>query len=287
VRPSDFFKVDPLEEFLSRGPVEPKFDIELIRQLRRGPAPERDDAEVAVALARLLHDELVTYATDGPQQLASDDDMREALLALRATAGRLGISDFKVPFRDFSGFCNYWRKKGIVGQGSWQGRRDLLAEIFEPLHDQLADLEQKAFEAELVEPISPHARTGWPAVDTEIGELRRHFSSARTTQGYRNVGHDCVAITEALSRTVYDPAKHLRSGETEPAIGKTKQRIGRFIEDAAPGPDNDTLRRLALCTIDYAQHVKHSETPTRREAGIAADAVIQLANFLRRLDEDK
>jgi len=40
-------------------------------------------------------------------------------------------------------------------------------------------------------------------------------------------------------------------------------------------------------TAPYAQHIKHSETPTRREAGIAADAVIQLANLLRRLDEDQ
>jgi hypothetical protein len=31
--------------------------------------------------------------------------------------------------------------------------------------------------------------------------------------------------------------------------------------------------------------VKHSGTPTQTEAGIAADAVIQLANMLRRLEE--
>jgi hypothetical protein len=53
-----------------------------------------------------------------------------------------------------------------------------------------------------------------------------------------------------------------------------------------PGSENATLRKLARSTIEYAQHVKHSGTPTRREAGIAADAVIQLANILRRLDDD-
>jgi hypothetical protein len=42
---------------------------------------------------------------------------------------------------------------------------------------------------------------------------------------------------------------------------------------------------MARAEIDYAPHVKHSHTPTRREAGIAADPVIQLANMLRRLDE--
>jgi hypothetical protein len=53
------------------------------------------------------------------------------------------------------------------------------------------------------------------------------------------------------------------------------------------GPDNAALRKLALAAIEYAQQVKHSTTPTRREAGIAADAVIQLVNLLRRLDEDE
>jgi hypothetical protein len=73
-----------------------------------------------------------------------------------------------------------------------------------------------------------------------------------------------------------------------------RPRNGRFAGGTqvlkppqAPGPDNATLRRLTRSAIDYAQHVKHSQTPTRREAGIAADAVIQLANILRRLDEDE
>jgi hypothetical protein len=169
--------------------------------------------------------------------------------------------------------------------GSWQARRDLLSKLFDPLHDQLADMELATLESPLVDPISPHARTGWSAVDTEISELRRHFSSARTPQDYRAVGLDCVAVTEALSAQVYDPRRHLRTGEEEPPVAKTKQRIERFIEDSAPGPDNAALRKLARAALEYAQQVKHSDTPTRREAGIAADAVIQLANILRRLDE--
>jgi hypothetical protein len=35
-----------------------------------------------------------------------------------------------------------------------------------------------------------------------------------------------------------------------------------------------------------AHQVKHRPTPTRREAGIAADAVILLSNMLRRLDQE-
>ena len=117
-------------------------------------------------------------------------------------------------------------------------------------------------------------------MSTEISELRRHFQTARTAQDYRNVGLDCVSITESLR-------PGLRPGEAPPRrrggalrFANTKQRLERFVEDAVPGPENATLRKLARSAIEYAQHVKHSGTPTRREAGIAADAVIQLAEHL-------
>jgi len=41
-----------------------------------------------------------------------------------------------------------------------------------------------------------------------------------------------VIVLEALSRQVYDVDQHLRDGEEEPPVAKTKQRIDRFVEDA-------------------------------------------------------
>jgi len=38
---------------------------DLLLSLRRGPLPDRDDVEVAVGLARLVHDELKSYGTSG------------------------------------------------------------------------------------------------------------------------------------------------------------------------------------------------------------------------------
>jgi hypothetical protein len=251
-------------------------------ELRRRPLADKTDLEAAVPLARVTHDELQKYGTDGGQEFDAED-IREAIIALKAVVRRLGIKDFGVPFRDYDSFHGWWLDND--GYGSWQKRRDLLAKIFNPLHDRLALLEDEALSSSLADAISPHARTGWVAVDTEISELRRHFLSAHSPQDYRGVGLDCVAVTEALSAQVYDPALHLREGEDAPPVANTKARIERFIEDAASGSANSGLRRLARSTIEFAQHVKHSKTPTRREAGIAADAVILLANILRRLTE--
>jgi hypothetical protein len=280
MRPDDFYiddgSLDPC------GSPIPRLNIDLIEGLRRAPLPDHDDLEVAVPLARLIHDDLEKYGTSGDEEM-TDAQMRAALLALRAVLARLDI-DFDVPFRDFSTFRSWWLRQGA--RGSWQARRDLLYGVFDPLHEELAHIEQQSLKSSLVEPISPHARTGWRAVDTEISELRRHFLHARSPQDYRNVGNDCVSVTEALSRQVYDPGRHLRAGEEEPPVSNTKQRLDRFIEEAIPGSDNAALRKLARASIEFAQHVKHSTTPTRREAGLAADSVIQLANLLRRLEED-
>jgi hypothetical protein len=279
VRPDDLFKDAP--DPLGFG-VRRQVDHELLVALRRGPAVVWDDRELGVALARLVHDDLEAFGTGGGAQL-NEAEMRDALLALQAVARRIGLRDLDIPFRDYGSFKSYWLRNDAYG--SWQARRDLLNAIFDPIHDRLIELESGIVQSSLPQPVSPRGRTGWGKVDEELTEMRRHFELAQTPQDYRNIGNDSVAVIEALSRQVYDPGRHLRQGETEPQVGKTKQRLERFVEDALPGPENATPRRLVRATIDMAQEVKHSDTPTRREAGLAADAVILLANLLRRLDD--
>lgn len=132
--------------------------------------------------------------------------------------------------------------------------------------------------------ITTTPREGWPRVDQEISELRRHFESASTAQDYSNVGNDCVSTLEALSATAYDRDRHGREGEAELKVAKTRDRLDRFVETELTGPGNAELRRLARATIEAAQPVKHRrETTTRTDAGIAADSVILLANMLRRI----
>jgi hypothetical protein len=208
--------------------------------------------------------------------------MRKALVTLQAVCARLNVP-YSVPFGDFATFKAYWQRLGATN--SWQARRDLLAKVFDPMHERLEALEAQSLAATLATPISAEPDTGWPAVDYEIAELRRQFLTATTPQDYNAVGLVAVRLTEALSATVYDANVHLRSGETAPPIQNTKDRLDRYIEHSASGPDNARLRKLARDTIEYAQHVKHSGTPNRCEAGIAADAALLLANILRRLAE--
>ncbi|HEY5477395.1 MAG TPA: hypothetical protein VIK11_11865 [Tepidiformaceae bacterium] len=257
------------------------FNAVLIQRLRRSPLQGVPDSEAAIALSRLLHDELTRYGTDGSEQL-SDDEARDALRTLVSVTKRLGIQ-FDPPFRDLSGFRAYWGSHG--GHGSWAARRSLLQVLFDPLHAELELREDQALNAELAESIAPTRRTGWPDVDEEIAELRRHFHSARTSQDYRNIGNDIVSVLEKLSEAAYDPGRHLRAGEVEPPAAHTKNRLGRIVEVDSEPEGSEELTKLAKATIELAQAVKHNPSGSKTRAGVASDAVILLANMLRRLQE--
>ena len=272
--PEDFFE----DDFVSDKRV---LNYELLERVRAGAYTDRTDVEVAVALLRLAHDELQAYGTDNKQR-TDERCIRLILRTSRQLSKRLGLV-LDLPFSDYRTFRTHWVANDAVG--SWQARRDILNELFEPLHLQLAEREDDELGSALAKPVTRHPGTGWSRVDTEINELRRHFGSARSPQDYRNVGNDCVAVLERLSEVVFDPELHLKDGEQVPPVANTKDRFARFVDNAASGPANAEIRKVARATIELAQAIKHQGAPTRRNAGIAADSVILLANLLRRLAE--
>jgi hypothetical protein len=255
------------------------FNLPLIRALRAGPVPTYSDIEAALALADLLRGEFNLFGTSGGESL-TDAGAREAMRTLQAITKRVGVS-WQAPWRDFKAFYGYWTAHG--GYGSWAARRKMVAEAFDPLIETLEDREEASFRDELANPISPKGRTGWERVDLEIHELRRHFDTAATPMDYRNIGNDVVAVLEALSEAAYVPARHLRAGETEPRVTETKNRLGRIIEVDGAKEGSTELVRMGKALIEFAQAVKHNPNGSRKRAGIAADAVIQLANMVRRL----
>lgn len=169
---------------------------------------------------------------------------------------------------------------------SYQKRRDLLHKHFDPVFVRLDELEQAQFEATVASGVSPRASLGWPAVDAEVSELMRRFQSAATPQDYRDVGNRCVAVLEAVGEVVYDAEKHLQDGETLPARDESKKRLERYVECSLAGKENAKIRAVVRPVIELAHSVKHRPTPTRRDAGIVADATVLLAHILRRAEQD-
>lgn len=239
--------------------------------------PSADDLSAGLALVALLRSEYLASGTDGTQQLL-DAEVIELQRAARVVLKRLGVQ-LDVPWRGHSGFKTYWVAND--GRNSWQARRNMVADVFDPVQDQLDSLgdQQATGGSDLVEPATEHTQLGWPKVDVELEHLRTAFRRARSELEYREVGLACVGVLETLSAVAYDDAAHGASGEAEPPVANTRDRLGAVAEQV----EGKELRKLVRAAIELSQALKHSTTRTRTEAGIAADTVLLVAHMVRRL----
>lgn len=264
------------------GSEQVELNNDLLLQLVQGTFSDSNALETALSLVRLVRREYEAFGTDQSQVTISEDESRMALRTLRVVLQRQGI-EFKPPWRDFSSFHGYWMTEG--GYGSWQARREILEKWFRPVQDVLGEAEEQEFIGELTDGISPHKSLGWDDVDDHIAQLRQRFRSASTPMDYKDVGNRCVGVLEALSAHVYDAATHCPPGQKAPPVDKTDIRIGAYIDQRLPGKSNEELRGLVKKASALSHKMKHSGRADRTTTGIAADAVILLANILRRLHD--
>jgi hypothetical protein len=278
MRQADLFFVEVADAFV--GSSTESFRRGLVQQAAKGQLPDTDDLEVADVLVRLAHTELSSFGCGGTPRL-DDDDMQLVLQACIAVCGRLGVDFPRLPFRNLSGFKTYWRSEGM--SYSYEARRSYLERVFRPLQDELFRLSALSPNDRLLDPVSPRGGTGWPGIDRELAELRRRFAASRSDQDHCAIGAACVRVLECLGDVAFNPQRHLPAGESLPLRSKTKERFDLIITSALPGVGHENLRRFARSVIEMAHDVKHSTTPSRCEAGIAADSVICLVNMLRRI----
>jgi hypothetical protein len=253
---------------------------ELLHKAMKGPLSDVSDLDLADVLVRLTRTEFSAFGS-GMKHGINNGDMRLLLRACIVVCQRAGVSFPNLPFRDLDSFRAYWIAEGMAG--SYAARTTYIDREFQPIEDQILRMSVTNWEDVLITPVSPHDGTGWNLLDSEIRELRQRFAMARTDQDHCAVGAACVRILEHLGEVAFDPAVHWKEGTDVPPRGNTKDRFDAVIVHAILGPDNDKLRKLARAVVEVAQDVKHRKTPCRRDAGIAADSVIALANLLRRL----
>lgn len=281
MRIDDFFQESP-DTGNPWDSQETELNAELLTQLAQGTAHDPNPLETALSLTRLVRAEYESYGTEKAHLRTDEDEARAALKTLRMVLKRRGIV-FNPPWRDFSSFQSHWHAEGA--RGSWQARRDIIEKVFRPIQDQLEEAEEQQYMGELTEGISPHKDLGWTDVDDHIAQLRQRFRSASTAVDYKDVGNRCVGVLEALSAHVYDPAVHCPPGTTVPPVDRTDIRIGAYIDQRLPGKSNEELRGLTKKASALSHKMKHSPKADRTTTGITADAVILLANILRRLED--
>jgi hypothetical protein len=270
---SDFDKVFSSWEAQAAAEQE---HFEKLEAIRTGQA-QVDDQRVAADLVDELEG-LLQRVGSGTRIEDVNDEYKAAHRALAAVLQRLGVAHTN-PYRDLWRFFRSWEEKQL---GSYASRRAYASELYEPVRLGLEKLEW----AVLVKPVAGRP-TNWSEVDARIRELREAYSLARSANDCKAIGLRVGALLQALGRHVFDPARHLPAGESEPSPDDAKRRIGFYVDTVTRGRGDlyAEVRKLTNASMRLAEAVKHAPEPTRIEAGIAADAGIQLVNLVRRISE--
>lgn len=255
-------------------------DRDLLMQIRFGSLTNFDEVTVAIKMLRTVQDEFERFGTDGTQAF-TNDDAREALLALQTCCRRLGFSNFVCPFRDFSSFRSWWISEGA--RGSWQARRDLLEGVFGEIAVALDHRFLEIQEIQLVRPLNSEELATWPEIKREMNELRRHVASATSTADLRNIGNDCVSILERLSEFTYLHQIHGLPDTDEPAVSKTKIRLSALVEHEYLVDSSSELKKLISSAVSLAQAIKHNHHPSEIETIVLAETLVFLIAVIDRI----
>lgn len=253
---------------------------ELINLVRIGPLDGFDDVLIGGRLLELTRSEFEKYGTDRTN-VFDNDDARSALSSFKACCIRLGITEIDFPFRDFTTFRSWWLKNGA--SNSWQARRDLVENVFDPLVKRFDNLLLGISERTLFDPLNINSQSTWPKIQEEIEQLRKHAVSANSDADIRNLGNDCVVIMEKLSTFLYRHADHGDASLAEEPPTKTKNRLTGIVEHEFLSSSSHELVKVVRSTIELAQAIKHNHNPTLMDTMILAESTIFLVAVLDRL----
>jgi hypothetical protein len=219
-------------------------DEGLLEALRQAPVDGVSDVSAAAGLLDLVQEELEAYGTSGGQQL----DDRQIGLAIRALASvtrRVG-APLDLPFRDFTRFRSYWNRNN--GYGSWQARRDMLEQWFEPARQALTRVEeqQDAGRPQLSEELI----AGLPD-PAAIQELLGRIQRAILDDPALAIGCAKELIESTAKAVLLERGEPVNESDDVPALVFQAQQV-LYVHPslASPGPDGtDAVKKILGGTV--------------------------------------
>lgn len=239
---------------------------EYLRRLQReATGSERD----LVAAIERLRDILVAVATGGPRIDNVNGQYRELYATVDDELRKRGITNAN-PFPDLWDWYGRWRSGDLP---SYQSRRQFIAEIFNPLLEQVREYAA----GRRVSDVEP---TGWPKVDRALGEIRRRLAQAESEEQFQAVGLLCRESLISLAQAVHDPVKHASLDATQPSKTDAKRMLAAYIAAEFEGSANEVARRHARAAYDLAVDLQHRRTATFRQAALCVEATSSVINVI-------
>lgn len=266
-----------------------RLDEGLLKAVRRAPLDSTSDVSVAAGLLDLVQEELESYGTSGGQQL-DDRQIGLAIRALTSVTRRLGVP-LELPFRDFTRFRDYWKRNG--GHGSWQARRDMLEQWFEPARQALTRIEEQydAGRPQLSEELIANLQD--PAA---IQELLGRVQRAIVDDPALTIGCAKELIESTAKAVLIERGKSVNESDDVPAlVFQAQQALNVHPSSPLPGPDGtDAVKKIlggavtvtaGLAELRNRYGTGHGASGKRvglttRHAHLARDASITWCRFM-------
>jgi hypothetical protein len=208
-------------------------------------------------------------STGGARIQLVNDDYKARRERIRVGLAECGIEDPN-PFTDLWRWYDRWSSGDLP---SWRSRRAFLAELYDPLIDELKRrMSGVSFVA--VEP------TGWARVDRGTERMRAQLERSKSEEDFQGVGLLCREILISLAQAVFDPQRHGPVADKKPSDTDAKRMLEAYISEELPGGGNEEARRYAKAAIDLANALQHRRTASFRDAAICAEATSSVVNMV-------
>lgn len=223
-------------------------------------------AEEVVEVRRLM----TNVATGGPRIDDVNEDYYERRASIGSSLEKLGLDDPN-PYSDLWDWYHKWSSGDLP---TYRSRRQYLRELYEPLLQQLHNLERGLPPGVRPEP------TGWERVDRAIEKMRLQLSSAQHEEDYQQVGLLAREVLISTAQAVYDPIVHSSSNEEVPSQSDAHRMLAQYIGHELKGSQNEEIRRHAKAALSLAVSLQHRRTAEFRMACLCLEGTMSVVNII-------
>ncbi len=249
--------------------IEPRITLsgrEYLRQLK--VEPHKAESDILGLLYR-LRDIMVAVSTGGPRIDDVNAEYRDLYTKVDSFLRDAGLDNLN-PFPDLWDWYGRWRSGDLP---SYKSRREFLSELFNPMFDQV-----KSYKDGKLPSLS--VPTGWPKVDRQVGQARRHLAEAEAEEHFQTVGLLCREVLISLAQAVHDSDKHPTLDGTDPSETDAKRMLESYIAAELRGSSNEGQRKFAKAAYALAIALQHRRTATFREAALCLEATASMVNTI-------
>jgi hypothetical protein len=208
---------------------------------------------------------MVAVATGGPRIDDVNDKFRRNYEAASSELARRRIEN-PLPYGDLWDWYGRWSSGDLP---SYQSRRAIVAEMFNPLMSLISKGRTEVFEP-----------TGWARVDRTVGELRDRLASASAEEQFQAVGLLCREALISAAQSAYVPEKHPSRDGVTPSATDAKRQLEAYIDVELTGGANEEARKHARSALDLSAALQHKRTASFRDAAMCVEATTAVINII-------